>query len=454
MTSEEVAELTPVDHAFATIVADFEHLTKLLGDGGLDPFDRQRAVRFMQDAERLRNRWSVVDHYTIAAAERLDLPTVLCQGSMRRVLTSVLGVSKGEAARRVRAAEAVGPRTSMLGEPLEPVRPVLAAAQQAGEVSAEKVAIIERALATVDRRGFDPADIAHGEALLTEHAVSFPPEDLKLLADRFVDALDPDGTLPNDELNTDRRYFHLRSTRDGAYVGDFRLTGTLGAKLKNLLDPLAKPRIDPSGAVDPRSFGQRSHDALEDICDRQLRAGDVPDAGGIPATVIVTIDADDLTRRTGSGRTTDGTPIPTAKLLQLANNADIIPTVLTASGAVLDLGRSRRIANRPQTMALIARDAGCSFPGCAHPPQYCERHHIREWVDGGLTDLKNLTLLCVYHHHNFLARGWTCRMNTDGIPEWIPPKWVDRDQNPMINTRIQAVLTARKHAQRNKPIIS
>ena len=28
------------------------------------------------------------------------------------------------------------------------------------------------------------------------------------------------------------------------------------------------------------------------------------------------------------------------------------------------------------------------------------------------------------------------------------------DQKPMINTRIQAVLTARKHAQWNKPIIS
>src|SRR6187200_3165643 len=101
---------------------------------------------------------------------------------MRRVLTSVLGVSRREAASRVRAAEAVGPRTSMLGEPLEPVRPVLAAAQRAGEVSAEKITIIERALDQVDRRGFDPADIAKGESLLTENAMMFPPEDLKLLA--------------------------------------------------------------------------------------------------------------------------------------------------------------------------------------------------------------------------------------------------------------------------------
>ena len=306
------------------------------------------------------------------------------------MLRSVLSVSKREAAGRVRAAEAVGPRTSMLGETLEPVRPVLAAAQQTGAVSAEKVDIIERALDKVDRRGFDPADIAAGEALLTEHAAVFPPEDLRLLADRIVDAIDPDGTVPNDQLNEDRRYFHLRPTRDGAYVGDFRLTGGLGAKLKTLLDPLAKPRVDPSGAVDSRTHGQRSHDALEDVCDRQLRAGDVPDTGGIPATVIVTIDAQDLIDRVGHGRTADGTVLPTAKLLQLANNADIIPTVLTATGAVLELGRSRRIASRPQTLALIARDGGCSFPSCTHPPQYCERHHIREWIDGGLTNLNKV----------------------------------------------------------------
>ncbi len=318
----------------------------------------------------------------------------------------------------------------------------------------EKVSIIADALGKVDRRGFDPAAIALGEALLTDQAKVLAPEDLRILTARVVDAIDPDGTVPNDQLNEDRRYFHVRAARDGAYVGDFRLTGSAGAKLKTLIDPLAKPRRDQAGEIDPRTYGQRQHDALEDLCDRQLRAGDVPDAGGIPATVIVTIDVDDLVGRVGHGRSTDGTLLPTAKLLELANSADIIPAALTASGEVLDLGRTRRIASRPQTLALIARDGGCSFPGCAHPPQYCERHHIREWIDGGLTNLNNLTLVCAYHHHNFLARGWTCKINTDGIPEWTPPRWVDRDQKPMINTRIQGVLTARKHARRNKPIIS
>ena len=201
MTFAGVNEPTELDRARDMFRTGLEHLIKAVDDGSLDQLGGMGLVALMQDQERARNLLSVIDHHIIAAAERLDLPTVLCQGSMRRVLTSVLGVSKREAACRVRAAETVGPRTSMLGERLAPVRSVLAAAQRSGAVSAEKVDIIERALEKVDRRGFDPAAIANGEALLTENARIFPPEDLKLLANRVVDGIDPDGTVPNDQLN-------------------------------------------------------------------------------------------------------------------------------------------------------------------------------------------------------------------------------------------------------------
>jgi hypothetical protein len=146
MTLGGTAELTPMAHALAAWVTTSDHLIKLAGDGGLDQHDGAEVIRFMQEFERTRKRLALIDHQAIAAGERQGLHIALCQGSMRRVLTSGLGISKGEAARRVRAAAAVGPRTSMLGEVLAPVRPVLAAAQHAGEVSAEKVAIIERAL--------------------------------------------------------------------------------------------------------------------------------------------------------------------------------------------------------------------------------------------------------------------------------------------------------------------
>ena len=98
-------------------------------------------------------------------------------------------------------------------------------------------------------------------------------------------------------------------------------------------------------------------------------------------------------------------------------------------------GRTKRIATRGQTLALIARDGGCSFPGCDKPPEWCQRHHIVSWADGGTTDLDNLTLLCGRHHRDFAAAGWTCRM-IDGLPAWIPPDWVDRTRTPRRHHRV------------------
>ncbi len=369
----------------------------------------------------------MADHALIADAERRNLPDVLAHGNLVRTLMATLRLSPGEASRRVRAQAAVGNRHSMTGQPLAPLRPELAAAQRTGDVSPEQVAIIERALARVDHRGFDPADLAEGERLLTRFAETFGPQDLKSLADQVVDHIDPDGSRPAEELNTARRHFHLRPTTDGGWAGEFRLTGAAGAKLSALLGPLATPRIEPelhdnpAVPVDTRTHGQRLHDALEDVCDRLLRGSNdpdtrIPDAGGTPATVIITVDLQDLLAKTGYATASDGTLIRTDQALRLADQADIYFAAVTAKGVPLHLGRMRRIATLGQTIALIARDKGCSFPGCDVPPEWCERHHIRAWLDGGETNLDNLTLLCRYHHHNFAARGWTCRINPDGHP--------------------------------------
>src|SRR5687768_2075150 len=288
----------------------------------------------------------------------------------------------------------------MLGETLEPVRPWLAAAQRDGQVSPEKVAIITRALGQVDRRGFDPADLDTGEKLLVEQALLLPPEDLRLLADRVVDAIDPDGTLPKDQLNQDRRHVEFHQRGDGSWAGTLRLTSSLGSKLQALLGPLAKPRVNlvtgPDGRLietpDERHHGQRMHDALEDVCDRLLRSDTVPDSGGTPATVIITIDLQDLLNGTGYGITSDGTLIRTEKVRSMADQAEVYYAFVDRNGVPLNLGRTRRIASRGQTAALHARDRGCSFPGCGTAPEWSERHHVVPWIDGGPTDLDNLTL--------------------------------------------------------------
>ncbi|MGI3785465.1 MAG: DUF222 domain-containing protein [Janthinobacterium lividum] len=215
----------------------------------------------------------------------------------------------------------------------------------------------------------------------------------------------------------------FRKLKDGRYDVEGRLTGSVGAKLAAVLGPLAKPRVekitlDDGRQVDqddPRHHGQRMHDALEEVCDRLLRSGTLPDSGGTPATVIITIDEHDLPARTRWGVTSDGTRLSADAVDAVAGEADLYPTVVNSLGVVLQLGRTRRLASCGQTMALVARDGGCTFPGCDRPPAWCQRHHVLDWLNGGPADLSNLTLLCAYHHHNFAARGGTCLM-VDGLP--------------------------------------
>jgi len=464
--STDAAAATALQDALDGFSTALDHLVKVVGDGALDDLDANGMVGFFQAVEQVRNRIPLIDHVAISHAVQRELPTSLCQRSMGRVLASSLQISMAEAGRRVRMAEHLGPRFSMIGESLGPWRPHLAEAQRRGGITPEQVGVIDTELRKVDCRGFDPAAVEAGERILTDAAMAVAPEELRGLAAKVVDAIDPDGTLPDDEHQKVSRFFHVRQAKDGSFRGEFRLTPGVGQKLKAVLGPLSAPRItafdlgdqpepitgtDTDGAghtgpdvragrqvvePDPRTHGQRMHDAVEAVCDRLLRSDTLPDSGGTPASLVIIIDADDLANRTGVGQFCDGAPVRADRVIGLADQAEVAWCVKNSTGAVLSLGRSRRLASPAQTLALIARDGGCSFPGCACPPEWSERHHIVSWVDGGPTDLDNLTLLCRYHHHHFEQHGWRCRLTVDRLPAWIPPKWIDRHQRPIVHPRI------------------
>jgi hypothetical protein len=432
----------------------------ILEAGGLDRLDAAQKVAFWQRFEIFRNRLPLVDHRLITDAEASDLPGSYCFSTMARFLVRVLQLSHGEAASRVRAAATLAPRSTMLGERLDPVLPRLAALQRNGEVTAEKVAIVERAMDRLSRPGLNPEAVETAEQLLTDHASVLGPNDLKRFALRVVDAADPDGPEPvDDQLQQDRRHMELKQRRDGMWQLQGKLTNTVGAQLKAIMDPLARPRSSSiefengtttTSIPDSRHWGQRMHDALDEACGRLLKSADQPMVGGVPASVIVTISVNDLLARAGLAETSDGSQLSSDQLLRIADEAEIWPTIVDRNGIPLALGRSQRLASRGQTVALIARDAGCSFPGCTHPPSYCDRHHIVDWILGGRTDLENLTLLCRYHHTHFAQKGWTCRINGDGLPEWIPPWWVDRDQRPQVNARIRGLHARRQVGRRRR----
>jgi hypothetical protein len=440
------------DAAVTDLIGTFEN-------GGLDQLSAEEKVAVWQRFETIRNRQPVIDHQLIAAAEASDLPREYCSSTMTQFLVRVLQLSPGEAASRVRAAAAVGTRTSMLGATLDPLLPRLAALQQQGVLSTEKVQIVERAMHKLTRPDLDPQAVETAERLLAEQAAILAPPELRRFAHAVVNAADPDGPQPvDDQLQQDRRYLELKQRRDGMWHLAGRLSNTVGTQLNAILDPLTKPRStaieDDDGTIveipDQRPQVQRLHDALEETCARLLKAADQPSVGGVPASVIVTISLEDLLTKAGLAETADGSQLTSDQLLRIADEADIWPTIIDQNGVPLALGRTQRLASRGQTMALIARDAGCSFPGCTHPPQWCDRHHILDWILGGPTDLDNLTLLCRYHHTHFLQKGWSCRINADGLPAWIPPRWIDQDQQPHINARIQRIKTQRQLDRRSR----
>ena len=201
-----------------------------------------------QRFETSRNRLPLIDHALVADAEATDLAGTYCFSSLTRFLVRVLQLSPGEAASRVRAAAAVGPRQSMLGEKLQPVLPRLAGLQRKGEVTVEKVQIVERAMDKLSRPGLDPDAVETAEKLLTEYAPVLGPSDLRRYALSVVNAADPDGPEPiDDQLQQDRRYLELKQRRDGMWHLQGKLTTTVGVQLNAILDPLTKPRTTTVG---------------------------------------------------------------------------------------------------------------------------------------------------------------------------------------------------------------
>ena len=88
---------------------------------------------------------------------------------------------------------------------------------------------------------------------------------------------------------------------------------------------------------------------------------------------------------------------------------------------------------RPARARAGALDWCGAFPGCNQPPRNCQGHHIIHWDDGGPTNLANLVLLCEHHHRVVHRAGWDIQLAPDGIPEFLPPTFVDPRRKPRRN---------------------
>jgi hypothetical protein len=382
--------------------------------------------------EAQRRRLPAVDHKVLAEAGERSLAGDYGRTSTADLLVTLVRVSPAEAKRRVADATDLGPRRAVTGELLPPLLPRLTAAVQAGDLSPDHTAVILRCLDKI------PADIAAeavpvAEQLLVRTARHEHPAALARTAFVLLARLDPDGAQPRDDAIERSRGFTLIKRPDGSAIPRGLLTPDVTAAWETILDTLAVPRPAEDGLPDDRSAGQRRHDAIGEAARRLLRSDTLPPAGGTPVTILATTTMTELATGTGLATTGHGAAVSIAQLLDMATDAALIPVVLTDTGGILSYGRARRLATCGQRLALAARDHGCTFPGCDRPAAWTEVHHITAWTDGGPTDVDNMCLLCRYHHREFQRRGWQVQMH-DGIPQWIPPPWIDPERRPRRNT--------------------
>lgn len=362
----------------------------------------------------------------IQAAQQQGLAERAGSRNVTSWLQRSLNISGGEAAARVKLAEAAA----------DPDDGPLAQALRSGALGAEHARVITRALAGLPVR-LSEAQRCEAESWLIEQAEALDPHELRQAAKRLRYQVDPTGMACEEDALKDRRELFISPQPDGMDLISLRCEPEMTAKFCTVIEPLAKPRPIDNGVLDPRSAARRRADAMDLVLDQCLAGDMVPSTGGVAQRMMVSIPYGSLAERASRCPGVEpgtllatGEPISAAACRRIACDSGILPIVLGGDSVPLDVGRELRTAPPHIRAALLQRDGRCAFPGCDHPPGTSHAHHCHHWLDGGVTSLDNMTMLCAAHHRLLHGQGWEARINSDGRPEFVPPPEVDPQQRP------------------------
>jgi hypothetical protein len=368
---------------------------------------------------RLHSTWAQMLS-VVAEIDSRRMAGGLGYATTTELVRAVARVPLSEARARIATATDLLPRPGLNGTPVQPKLPATAAAVAEHAIGAADVKVIRSILTRIPPHLGDQTR-AEVEAELAHHARTLDAGQLTLLGKRILAYLDQDGPRPND-ISEIRRHLSFHD-RDGGYELAGWLDREAAEILRAALSPLAAPRPATDGEIDLRTAAQRNADALVDLAQRSLQAGDLPTEGGQRPQVVVTMNLTVLQGRIGAASLAFGGPINADIARRIACDARVIPVVLGARGEPLDIGRASYTVPTAIRRAVIVRDGGCAFPGCSVPAHWCEIHHILHWADNGPTSVENCVALCGRHHKLLHHSRWRIDM-ASGIPEFHPPPWL------------------------------
>src|SRR6266545_2918378 len=200
-----------------------------------------------------------------------------------------------------------------------PLRATAAALAQ-GEVSYQHAAAL--ADATSD---LPPAKVAEAEPVLVDAAGRLDPPRLRRLATHLHDLVDPEAADERGRARLERRGLWLSPTYGGLVDVKGLLDPEAGEAVQAALAPLARP----AGPQDERSAAQRRADALGELARWALRAGELPQEGGLRPNLTVTVDWASLRHQAGVGGTGGwGGVLPPETVRRLACDATVTRAVV------------------------------------------------------------------------------------------------------------------------------
>ncbi|BBZ35365.1 hypothetical protein MCNF_39700 [Mycolicibacterium confluentis] len=412
----------------------------------VDDLSAEQVLTVMERLQKMSWASATVDHKLITQLEELG-PEALGGDKVTKVLTHRLRISAEEARQRGADAEALGPRRAMTGEVLDPVMPNVAAQVAEGRVGPAHVKSIREFFTALPDHVDLSARVA-AEELAAGHASTLGVPDFRAALNRMLLWLDPDGSFNDADIQRRRGITFGKQGADGLIRVSGHLTPEAWAvwepvMAKNAAPGMCNPDDEapcvtgrPSEAqikADHRTKAQRQHDALLAGGRMILASKKLGKLNGLPVTVIVTTTLKELQSGAGFGITGGGSLLPMRDLIRMASHAFHYLSVFDDDGQALYLGRAKRIATPAQRLVLFSKERGCSAPGCTASFYQCQVHHAaQDWIEGGETNVNELTLACGTDNRKVGPDGWATRIRDDGRCEWIPPPHLDNG-GPRVN---------------------
>ncbi len=238
------------------------------------------------------------------------------------------------------------------------------------------------------------------------------PVALRRSARRLVLKADPEGATV--------RARRARTGRKVELIPGEDAMATLVADLPAEVASTAYARLDGMARSARRGGDERTLDQLRADIAGSLLLGQDPGVAqpGVNAVVYVHVPVTTALTMTDTGAELAGygeIPGPIAREI-MTNPRSVWRAVLTdpGTGAVTDLGRSRRRPTQLIRDLVNARDRECSVPGCHRPAPACEFDHLDAWAaQHGSTSASNGGPKCGHDHEKKDHPDWHVEFDPD-----------------------------------------